>query len=174
MHLTRRGILFLLIAFIIPAGLSAQAGDSETEGFNVSIDLRLGVNIIEIVPGIPVVIGVPMSISADTVTITPQFGFLYYFDVWTDLHNSYYIPLGISTLYNPMNLGLDLMYYAPVGGTNTNHMMSTALVTEFEIYSSGAFKLLFELKFGPVFVFDPNGPNVLIMINSAFIPRYKL
>ena len=150
-------LLFLMIIIIPAAGFAqntAPAGDitevpdetAEPEGFTVSIDLRTGVNLIGFIPGIPAFIGVPMSISSNTFTITPEVGFIYYFDVWTDIHNSFYIPLGLSAIYNPMNLGIDLLYYVPVGGTNTNYMMSAAAVTESAIISAGSFSLMLELK----------------------------
>lgn len=173
--------LILLLIIIMPAGAFAQAGDSQdtgaevpAEGFEVSIDVRTGINLVGIIPGIPVIIGVPLSISPETVSITPQVGFVYYFDVLTDLHNEYYVPVGLNVLYNPYALGLDLLYYPAVGGSNTNHLMSVAAVSEMEILKSGRFSLLFELKFGSMFIFDPAETKAMIMVNAEFIPRFKL
>lgn len=175
------GIFFLLILIITPVGLSAQTGDTDVppditaeEGFEISLDLRIGSNLLGIIPGVSAVIGVPMTISPDTVCITPQFGFLYYFDVMSDLHNSFYLPFGISLLYSPMSTGIDIMYYQPAGGANTNSILSTMVVSEFEIYKKGNFSFLFELKFGPSFIYDSAGSRVFAMVDFSFIPRYKL
>lgn len=174
-------LLIFVIAIFTPVGLFAQTGEYDEEvdsisqnGFEMSLDLRVGVNALGIIPGLPVVIGVPMTFSADTIRITPQFGFLYCFDVMTELHNSYYIPLGISFMYSPITTGIDFTYYQPVGGTNTNSFLSTAIVSEFELYKKEKFSLLFELKFGPTFIYDSGGTRVFAMVNCAFIPRFKL
>ena len=176
MHL-RPAVFLLLLTVFIPAAVFAAADDSDIAaagGFSLSIDGRVGVNAFGIVPGIPVMIGVPMSITDDSVTLTPQFGFIYYFDVLTDYHNPYYVPVGLSALYNPIGVGLDFMYYPAVGGTNTNHLMSVSAVSEVEIFSAGAFSLNFELKLGPMFILDPDGWKTFVSINSVFIPRYTL
>lgn len=183
MNSKRIGIIILLIAIITPVGLIAQTGDSDSksdsagtvsEGFTLSLDLRTGLNIIGLVPGIPVIIGVPMSISPDSISITPQFGFLYYFDVMTELHNPYYLPLGISLFYNPMAVGVDILFYPAIGGANTNSILSAAVVSEVELLKSGRFSLLFGLKFGPAFIFEPSGTKVFAMVDCVFIPRFKL
>ncbi len=167
-----------------PGPGDSQIGDSQIaeeadekvdgEGFTVSIDFRTGVDVIGIIPGIPAVVGVPMSISSDSVTIVPHFGFIYYFDVWSDLHNPYYIPLGISCLYNPLAVGGDVTYYTPVGGTNTTQMLYASVISELNILKKERFSLNFEVKFGPMFIFDPTGTRVQIMVETVFIPRYKL
>ncbi len=181
----RRFLTVLLFIVIIPAGLFAQAGDSDAsgavdeeqaslEGFTVSIEAGTGFNLLSFVPGIPFIIGVPMSISSNSVSFTPQFGFIYYFDIWTDLHNAYYVPLGLNIKYNPYGVGLDLLYYPAVGGTNTNNMLSIAASAEALLFQSGWFSLLFELKFGQTLVFEPDGMAAQLMINIALKPRFKL
>ena len=169
MRFFRICILLVFLCIILPAGLFAQAGD-----FSVSIDFRTGYSMFGIVPGIPAVIGVPMSITPDTVTITPQFGFEYFFNVMTDLHNPFYVPLGANVIYNPVNTGIDVMYFVPVGGTVPTHMLSAAVVSELEIFSRERFSLLFEMKIGPMFIFDPDQRRVFLMVNSVLIPRFKL
>lgn len=168
MRFLKIGILIIIICLFIPAGLFAQAG-----GFSAAVDLRTGFNLFGIVPGIPAIIGVPLSISEQSITISPQFGFLYYFDVLTDLHDPYFIPLGASVIYNPLKTGLDLLYYVPAAGTIMTHMVSAAVVSEAELVETGRFSLLLEMKLGSMFVLDPANPGVFLMLNTVIIPRFK-
>ncbi|MDC7227694.1 MAG: hypothetical protein PQJ61_13090 [Spirochaetales bacterium] len=180
-------ILILLFIIIIPVSAAAQASDAgndvsegdveteaATEGFSISLDVRTGVNLFGIVPGIPFSVGVPFFINPQSVTITPQFGFVYFFDVMTDYHNEYYLPVGLTVYYNPYNLGADLVYYPPIGGSNTNHMLSIAAASELELYSKNSFSMNMEVKFGTMLIFDPAETRTHIMLNMAFIPRVKL
>lgn len=187
-------ILLLLLIIIIPVSVSAQTADDEAgksldegsaeaeqtsffEDFAVSIDARLEANLIGLmppIPGIPFIIGVPMSLSPETVTITPQFGFVYYFDVMTVVHNEFYVPIGLSAVYNPISIGLDFMFYPAVGGRASNNLMSLSAVSEVELFSKDKFSLLLGLKFGSMFILDPAENMAMIMLDAALIPRYKL
>jgi hypothetical protein len=53
-------------------------------------------------------------------------------------------------------------------------MLSGSLTAEVEMVRVGDFSLLFDLSFGPVFVFSQGSPQVLLRINSAFTARYPL
>ena len=177
-------VIFLLLLFsFFPVSVLSEAGDNSEESgtasaegldFTVSIDARVGAELIGIIPGVSAIIGVPMSLSTESVSFTPQFGFIYYFDIMTDVHNEFYIPLGLNVLYNPYSLGLDLLFYPAVGGSTPNNMLSIAAVSELELLSSGSFMLLLDLKFGSAFIFEPSGSRALGMIHISLIPRFKL
>ena len=158
----------------VPADEVPEEEAAKGINFTVSIDARIGGSLVGIIPGISGIIGVPMSLSDESISFAPQFGFIYYFSILTDYHNEYYVPIGINLLYNPYSLGLDFLFYPAVGGTNTNNMFSVTIVNELNLYTKEFFSLLLEFKFGSMFVFDPTGTKAQAMINLAIIPRFKL
>jgi len=182
-----RKLLFILtVIIILPAGLFAQAGSSDPgaaadvtvdaapEGFNVSIDLRLAGTAVSIIPGLSAIIGVPISLGSDSLALVPQVGFLYFFDVWTDIHSSYYIPVGIGVIYNPLNIGLEVLYYPPVGDDAGIHLISATAAAEMMFLEAEAFSMHFGMGLGPVFILDPAAPRMIFRVNSALILRYRI
>ena len=179
-----RTAVFLLL--IIPVFAFAETGDDSAgadtpaedavaaEGFSVSVDLRLGPNVSGLTPGLSAVIGVPLHFSSDTFSLAPLFGFQYMFDVWTDMHESFYIPLGLAVIYNPMLTGLELIYYPPVGGTAGNHLFTAAVISELELLQEEQFSMLIDLCFGPGFVLSAAETAFFIRLNTALTLRYML
>ncbi len=182
----RKLLLILTVLLILPAGLYAQTGsydpeqvfsnpaNSEAEGFRVAVDLRLGGTAANFIPGLSAVVGVPMQLSSDSVSLVPLVGFLYFFDVWTDIHSTYYIPVGIEAVYNPYNLKLKVLYYPPVGTADGIHLLSATGGAELALFDTGGFSMRFDIGLGPMFVFDPAGTAVLFSINSSLIMRYMI
>ena len=155
-------------------GEPAQAGAPEDEGFSVSIDLRLGGSALNIIPGLSAIVGVPLSFGSDSVTLIPLVGFQYYFDVWTDVHNSYYVPFGLAAEVNSVGVGLEVMYYPPVAAETPKHLLSAAVYSEGELLDAGAFTMDFGIGIGPLLVMDPADFRILFRLNSSLILRYRL
>ncbi|MDC7126950.1 MAG: hypothetical protein PQJ46_15365, partial [Spirochaetales bacterium] len=101
---------------------SAEADSGEVLDFTLGVEISLGVNILGFIPGAFSILGIPLSLSSESVSFVPQGGFFYCSNLWSDLHNSFYIPAGLTVLYNPFKLGCNFMYYFPVGGDNDNQM----------------------------------------------------
>jgi hypothetical protein len=115
-----------------------------------------------------------MSLSDDGFTLIPQVGFLYFFDVLTDIHSSYYIPVGIAAVYNPLNLGVELLYYPPVGVADGKHLLSATISGEAMLLETGGFSINFGVGLGPMFILNTAGGSVIFRINSAFLFRYRI
>lgn len=148
--------------------------EAEPGGFAVAVDLRLGGVSIGFAPALSAVVGVPMLLSTDSVSLAPLVGFMYFFDIWTDVHSTFYIPVGIEAVYYPYNLNLKVMYYPPVAATDGIHLLSVTGGAELMMFEAGGFSMNLDFGIGPMFVLDPDGLGVILSINSALIMRYRI
>ncbi|MBI9109508.1 MAG: hypothetical protein JEZ04_22385 [Spirochaetales bacterium] len=179
MSLLGKLLFTLILIIILPVCAMAQTGGSDidtevVDGLEVAVDLRLAGNAVSIIPGLSAIIGVPISLGREFITLIPMVGFQYFFDVWTDIHNSYYLPLGLGLVYNPMNVGIELLYYLPVGVTDGKHFLSAAVSGETLLFEISGFSMHFGLSLGPLFVLDASDSRLLFRVNSALLLRYSI
>ncbi|MDC7125060.1 MAG: hypothetical protein PQJ46_05815, partial [Spirochaetales bacterium] len=57
-------------------------------------------------------------------------------------------------------------------GDNDNQMISASIVTDILYLKLGKFSLFSEISLGPIWVLDPDGTRVQLLISFSVIPCY--
>ncbi len=133
-----------LVLFTSPVLAEESAASWETRFFSPAVGLEA--NVMGFIPNYSLLIDFGMRFSSD-ITISPRVGFTYFMDIWDEIHDQFYFPVGVR-INLPFHTAVGILYYLPLEGDFNRARFRISAGGERILYRGADFGLVLEAAMG--------------------------
>lgn len=136
-----------------PAETSSESALAEHTG--IGIWWEAGGAAVSVIPTLDTILG--LAFTGDLFTLSPVAGFSYWFDLWPNLHDNYYISAGLEVINNRTDLGIRFLAFLPPSFQLPDLRVSADFFGLFSLYRGSRFSVAGRCGMGSFMIWSGDG-----------------